>query len=51
MPSSGQMNVSNAASTKAGRAIQMINSPSHGKSPANMANRQPILLTSRRGPQ
>src|SRR5215208_5450190 len=46
IPSSGQMNVSNAASTRAGLASQIMNNPSRGKSPANMANRQPILLTS-----
>src|SRR5215216_2373190 len=46
MPSSGQMNVSNAASTNAGLASQIMNSPSRGKSPAKRANRQPIWLTS-----
>src|SRR5215208_4659162 len=44
MPSSGQINVSNAESTRTGLASQIINNPSRGKSPANMANRQPILL-------
>src|SRR5215212_7531398 len=46
MPSSGHMNVLNAESTRAGLASQIMNNPSRGKSPANMANRQPILLTS-----
>src|SRR5215216_4318779 len=45
MPSNGKMNVSNAALTRAGLAIQTINRPRRGKSPANMANRQPILCT------
>src|SRR5215207_11255781 len=45
IPSSGQINVLNAASTRAGLASQIMNSPSRGKSPPKMANRQPILLT------
>jgi hypothetical protein len=44
MPSNGQMNVPNAASTRAGLAIQTMSRPSRGKSPPNMANKQPILL-------
>src|SRR5918994_5925735 len=46
IPSNGRMNVLKAASTRAGLATQMMNSPSRGKSPANNASRQPILLTS-----
>src|SRR5215213_9329071 len=46
MPSSGQRNVLNAAPTRAGLAIQIMSSASRGKSPPNMANRQPILVTS-----
>src|SRR5215218_4927211 len=46
MPSSGRMNVLNAASTRAGLASQRTSSPSRGKSPPNIANKQPILLTS-----
>src|SRR5215218_3337028 len=51
MPSSGHMNVLNAASTRAGLASQIMNNPSRGKSPANMANRQPIWLPSCHVPQ
>jgi hypothetical protein len=46
MPSSGQINVPNAASTKSGLASQIMSNLSRGKSPANMANRQPDSLTS-----
>src|SRR5918992_2575041 len=46
MPSSGKMNVLNAASTRTGLAIQRISSASRGKSPPNIANKQPILITS-----
>ncbi len=46
MPSSGKMNVLNAASTRTGLAIQSINSASRGKRPPNNANKQPILVTS-----
>src|SRR5215212_1527222 len=45
-PSSGKMNVLNAASTRTGLAIQRISSASRGKSPPNIANKQPILITS-----
>lgn len=51
IPSSGQMNVSNAAPTRSGLASQIMSNPSRGKSPANMANRQPNSLTSCRVPQ
>src|SRR5215212_9896755 len=46
MPSSGKVNVVKAASTKAGLAIHRISSASRGKSPPNIANKQPILITS-----
>ena len=46
MPSSGKMNVLNAASTRTGLAIQSINSASRGKRPPNNANKQPTLVTS-----
>src|SRR5918994_639865 len=46
IPSNGQMKVWKAASTRAGLATQMMNTPSRGKSDPNKANRQPILLTS-----
>src|SRR5215207_9274262 len=46
MPSSGKMNVLNAASTRTGLAIQSTNSASRGKRPPNIANKQPILVTS-----
>src|SRR5829696_233673 len=46
IPSNGRMNVLKAASTRAGLATQMMNSPSRGKRPANKASRQPIVLTS-----
>jgi hypothetical protein len=43
-PSRGQIQVLKAASTITGLAIQMMNRPSRGKSPANMANRHPIVV-------
>ena len=46
MPSSGKMNVLNAASTRTGLAIQSTNSASRGNRPPNNANKQPILVTS-----
>ena len=46
MPSSGKMNVLNAASTRTGLAIQSINSASRGKRPPNNANKQPTRVTS-----
>src|SRR5215207_9382620 len=46
MPSSGKMNVLNAASTRTGLAIQSTNSASLGNRPPNNANKQPTLVTS-----
>jgi hypothetical protein len=43
MPSNGKMKVLNAASTRAGLATHMMNSPRRGNRPAKMANRQPML--------
>src|SRR5215212_11249176 len=42
MPSRGTSQVLKAAETSAGLATQTMNSASRGKSPANIANRQPI---------
>jgi hypothetical protein len=50
MPSSGMSHVLNAAATKAGRATQMMNSANRGKSPANTANKQPIVQSFRYAP-
>ena len=41
-PSKGKMNVSNTASTYAGRAIQMITNRSRGESAPMIASKQPI---------
>jgi hypothetical protein len=43
MPRKGQIKELKAAATRAGLAIQMMNSASRGKIPANNANRHPIL--------
>ena len=45
-PSSGQMNVSNTASTYAGRAIQMIRNKSRGANAPMSASKQPNLFPS-----
>src|SRR5512132_408099 len=45
-PSSGKMNVSNTASTYAGRAIQMIRNKSRGANAPMSASKQPILFPS-----
>ena len=37
------MNESKAASTRSGRAIQMMNRPRRGKTPAKIANRHPMV--------
>ena len=42
MPSRGSSQVSKAASTRAGLAIQRISSARRGKIPANSAKMQPI---------
>src|SRR5688500_5246690 len=43
MPSRGISHVLKAAATNAGLATQTMNSANRGKSPANSANRQPIV--------
>src|SRR5690242_2136798 len=43
IPIKGMIHVLKAAATKAGLATQTMNSANRGKSPANRANRQPIL--------
>src|SRR5215203_5209787 len=42
MPSSGQIQVSNAASTNLGRANHTMSSPMRGKTAENIANRHPM---------
>jgi hypothetical protein len=42
MPSSGHRKVLKAASTRSGRAIYMMSTARRGKTPAKIANRQPI---------
>jgi hypothetical protein len=45
IPRSGKIHVSKAALTSPGRATQMMNRPSLGKIPANIANRHPIVAS------